>query len=124
MDPQFYKILHIAGLALVLIPLGGLMVHAVTNPEELKPEQRRLIAMTHGIGMLLILVAGFGYLAKIGMASPASWGGWVYAKLAIWLFVGASLALLRRMRHLAAMMWFVLPLVVCVAGYLALYKPF
>lgn len=124
MDPLFYKILHLTGIAMVLLPLGGLMMHSVTNPEPLPDKQRRLVAITHGIGMLLILVAAFGWLAKSGMASPSTWGGWVYAKLGIWLFFGACLALLQRARNLAALMWFLLPLVVLVAAYLALYKPF
>lgn len=124
MDPLLYKVLHLTGLAMVLLPLGGLMLYSVTNPEPLPAQQRRLVAMTHGIGMLLILVAGFGWLAKSGMGDPSTWGGWVYAKLAIWLFFGAALALLRRARNLAAIMWFLLPLVVLIAAYLAIFKPF
>lgn len=124
MDPLIYKILHITGIAMVIMPLGGLMMHNVTNPNPLPDQQRRLVGITHGVGLLLLLVAGFGMLAKMGKTSPETWGGWVYAKLVLWLLLGASLALLRRVRNLAALAWFALPALVLIAAYLALFKPF
>ena len=123
MTLNFYRVVHIVGIALILLPLGGLLLHAITNPSALEKRQRRLIAITHGIGMLITLIAGVGLLHKSGYTGM-DWPGWVYVKLLVWLVLGLSLSILRRVRSSAAIMWFALPGAVLLAAYLAIYKPF
>jgi hypothetical protein len=123
MDLLTYKILHIAGMAGVLMALGAACAAAINGLGKEKNKARSLIAMTHGISLLLIFIAGFGLLAKLGMGSPATWGLWVYAKLAIWLVMGGAIALLYKKPEFSKPVWIALPILVLIAGYLALYKP-
>lgn len=56
--------------------------------------------MALGISSLLILVAGFGLMARIGV-SHQGWPLWIYLKLGIWLVLAAAtpLVLKRFPRH-------------------------
>ncbi len=119
MSPSLYKILHILGVLLVFAALGGATLRALAGTREEAPG-RKLALVTHGVALLLILVSGFGMLAKLGYGFPL----WVWLKLAIWLVLGAAIALIRRMPQHATLFWFALPLLGAAAAYLAIYKPF
>ncbi len=119
MGLSLYKMIHILGLFFVFASLGALTLQAyLGNP--LDARGRRLAGLTHGIGLLIVLVSGFGALARLGMGFP----GWVVVKLVIWLVIGGIIVLIRKMPQLAGVLWVVLPLLGAFAGYLALYKPF
>lgn len=124
MSYEFYKALHILGIALLFISLGGLAGHALNGGTKETNKGRGLMVASHGIGLLLILVAGFGMLAKLGMMSPGSWGGWVHAKITLWIALGAAVALVYRGPALARALWVVVPILAAMAGWLALTKPF
>ena len=119
MSLLFYKILHILGLLLAFAALGALTFEAHVGRAENK-EGRRLTGIAHGAGLLLLLVSGFGMLARLGGGFP----GWVIAKIVIWLVIGGIIALIRRQPRWAGFLWFALPVLGTFAGYLALYKPF
>ena len=119
MSLLFYKILHILGLLLVFSALGALVLEAWNGRAE-KKEGRKLTGIAHGAGLILLLVSGFGMLARLGVGIQ----GWVIAKLLIWLVIGGIIAVIRRKPAWAAILWFALPLLGTFAGYLALYKPF
>jgi len=118
---DIYKILHLFGMFLVFAAVGGVAVHAATGADKSANPLRRSLVVLHGVGLLLLLVAGFGMLARIGM-SPAS--GWVWAKVVIWLVLGASTVLPYRARSLAGAMLTLVPMLGALAAYLAIYKPF
>lgn len=118
----FYKLLHIIGIILVFFAFGGACLAAIRDHQTKLGKAR--LAITHGIGLLLIFVAGFGLLAKLGLGSPATWGGWVWVKLVIWLLFGAALTLINKFPRHASLMWVLLPILGLIAAYLALYKPF
>ncbi len=61
-------------------------------------------------------------LAKLKLGFPFPL--WVWLKLVIWLLIGASIALIRRMPAQARVFWFAFPALGAVAAYLAIYKPF
>ena len=119
MSLLFYKILHILGLLLAFSALGALIFEAHVGRAE-KKEGRRLTGIAHGVGLILLLVSGFGMLAKLGVGFP----GWAVAKLVIWLVIGGIIALIRRKPQWSGILWFALPVLGTFAGYLALYKPF
>ena len=123
MTLTFYKTLHILGIALILVSLGGVIMHVMQGGTR-EYAGRKIAAITHGIGMLIVFVAGFGMLAKLDMGGPASWGGWVYAKFAIWLVLGGLLGLIYKKPTLAKLLWFSVPVIVLLAAYIGLYKPF
>lgn len=117
LPPEVYKVLHLLGVAWLFFALGGATLHALNGGDKASNTHRKLMAASHGIALLIILVAGFGMLGgkKMGM--------WVHLKSALWLALGASLTLVQRKPGLAKIMWFVLPLLAAAGAYLAVYKP-
>ncbi|MFP5520527.1 MAG: hypothetical protein ACLGGX_11530 [Bdellovibrionia bacterium] len=76
----------------------------------------------HGVGLALILISGFGMAARLGLVSGLP--GWIHAKLAIWVLLGAGIALAKRK---GAIGWPVAVLLMglgTTAAYIAINKPF
>lgn len=119
MDALSYKTLHVLGLFLVFTGLGGLMIQALTGSGENRAA-RRLAGLAHGIGLLIVLVSGFGGLAKLGVGFP----GWAIVKIVIWVLIGGVIVLIRRKPALVGVLWWLLPLLGGFAGYLAIFRPF
>ncbi len=113
---QTYKILHFAGLVMVLVSLGALIVPASGKLSK------RFLAITHGLGMLLLFVAGFGMMAKLQIHWPVP--TWITLKIGIWLALGAFMGLIPRLRakNPTALFWGIILLSIS-AAYLALNKP-
>jgi hypothetical protein len=103
MDPNFYQVLHIIGIAMVFLGYGALLARSMAAPENVPV--RKLGSMTSGIGLVLILVAGFGLISKLGynFSSP-----WLIAKMVIWLALGGLILLINRKPNLAVMLWWLL----------------
>lgn len=117
-----YKVLHILGVLFLFIALGGLL-SAYSSAPDGSPASRKIAGMLHGLGLVIILVSGFGALARLGSSNPGGWPLWVWLKALIWLVFGAVLVLIRRVPALRRPLWFLLPALGAVAAYLALYKP-
>ncbi|MES2642312.1 MAG: hypothetical protein V4850_22705 [Myxococcota bacterium] len=122
MPYELYKILHIIGLVAIWAALGGTEVHALNGGTRETNKVRKLVAATHGIGLFLMLLGGFGMLARLGMTSGLP--GWVIAKIVLWLAVGGLLAIPMRVPALAKPLWFAMPLIAGLGAWLALTKPF
>jgi hypothetical protein len=75
--------------------------------------------ITHGVGLLLLVVAGFGMLAKLGIYSPP---GWVIGKIVIWLALGAFVGIAYKKAQLAKKFWVAVPVLVLLSAVLAIYK--
>ncbi|HRK02225.1 MAG TPA: hypothetical protein PLH57_06125 [Oligoflexia bacterium] len=118
---QIYKLMHLTGILMIFLGLGGVAMHAI-NGGPRAHRWKRGVALTHGVGMLLTLVGGFGLLARLGMA--ANMPGWAYAKIVIWLGLGGALALFIRKQSCAKKAWFGVLVLGLAAAYLANYKPF
>jgi hypothetical protein len=116
---MLYKIFHILGLLMVFSALGGAVIASVLGKSD-DPRARRLVGIGQGVGLLILLVTGFGMIASLKLGL----GGWVWAKVGIWLLIGGSTALIRKQPGWANALWIVLPLIGMLAGYLAIYKPF
>jgi hypothetical protein len=123
-----YKVVHIIGIVLVMSALGGAAVYAMiggaSTASAASPSPRRLLAVLHGIGAFLVLLGGFGMLARLGVMHGAGFPGWIWVKLAIWVVVAGALFLPYRRPALARPLLLSLPLLGGVATYMALYKPF
>ena len=115
MSFEFYKILHLAGVFGMLLALGAA---AATGP-QVAPSTRRLNGILHGVGMLLILVAGFGMLARGNLGFP----GWVMVKIPIYLVIGA-LPMMAQRRQAPLRMILIALVLTLVAAWLALVHPF
>jgi hypothetical protein len=122
MDPYLlYKNLHRIGVFMVLVALGGVTLHRITGGTAEYP-WRKFVAITHGVGLVLVLLGGFGMLARLGIHWP--WPGWIMGKLLIWLVLGALLAVLARKPTLAKPLWWAIIVLAALAAYLAANKPF
>lgn len=120
MSYQFYKLFHILGILLAFGALSGFALHAANGGTKDSNRMRAAAGMAHGIGLLIVLVAGFGLLARLDLG----FSGWVWAKLLIWLLFGAGIALPYRKPEWAKALFFVWPVLGAVGAYLAINKPF
>jgi uncharacterized membrane protein len=116
---RVYLFLHLLGVLLLFGSLGALTFHVMNGGDRATNPSRKLIMMTHGISLVIILIAGVGLLHR-GFGTFAD--GWVHAKLGIWLVLGASPAIIYRVPKAAKMLWFVLPLLGGFAFYFARFK--
>ena len=125
-----YRLIHFFGIFLLITSLGGAVMRGMmgtvsttalaTDGGVADRRMRRLLALSHGIAMLLILVGGFGMLARLDIGFPM----WIVGKLAVWLALGAMLGLARKLVGSARMLWFAVPVLALVAAWLAYTKPF
>src|SRR5260370_27388655 len=90
MDSTTYRIIHVIGVAAVALGLGGLMGGG---------NNRRTFAIWQGIGLLVILVSGFGLLAKGKLGFPH----FAMVKLILWVLIGMLPMVFRRLNLSASM---------------------
>lgn len=119
---SIYKVMHLTGVFMVIMSLGGVTIHVLNGGTRAYP-WRKVVGITHGIGMLLSLVGGFGLLARLGIVHGGL-PGWVLAKLGIWLILGGLIGVLMRKPKTASSIWFLIFILGGFAAYLANYKPF
>lgn len=117
---SFLQLIHWLGITLVVLAFGGVLLFTLSGGKRDNAPRKR-IAITHGVGLLLALIGGFGMVGRAGIAFP--FPGWLWCKLVIWLALGGLLGLAYR-RESAKMLWFVVPLLVLIAGFMALVRPF
>ena len=121
MSIQFYTLLHVIGIMLLFFALGGYTLKG--NPEGPGAKRAKiLLGVSHGLSLLILLVAGFGLLAKLGLMS--SFPAWAIIELVIWVAFGAAPVLIKRSPALVRPVWVGLVLLGGLAGYLAIFKPF
>jgi hypothetical protein len=116
-----YKNMHFLGIFMILVAMGGLILQQI-NTRTREQVWRRPVAIIHGIGMVLVLVGGFGLLARLGIHWP--WPGWVIGKVIIWLVFGVLIAVIGRSPSLAKPLWWITIALGALAAYLALNQPF
>jgi len=118
MSYEFYKILHVFAVLLLFTSLGTLAVSARSETSQL----RRLAAVSHGVALAIIFVAGFGLLARLGMFGSIPI--WAWLKMGLWLILAAVVIPLRRKPEWATALWFTIPIVGGLAAWFAVAKPF
>jgi hypothetical protein len=120
---SFYNVVHIVGIVLVMSALGGVALHALNGGTRHTNQARALLAALHGTGALLILVGGFGMLARLGFRHGATFPGWLWVKLAVWIVAVGLLFVPYRRPALARPIYLGLPVLGGLAAYMAIYKP-
>ncbi|GAB4147424.1 MAG: hypothetical protein Fur0037_15620 [Planctomycetota bacterium] len=110
-----YKLIHIGGAVTLFFGLGGIFVHA----GEGKPP--KLSMALHALGLLALLVAGFGRASRLGF--PLT-DGWILAKAGIWIVLGAMPVFVRKGIVPRPIAWLVVLGLAFCAIYLAIEKPF
>ena len=119
----FYKVLHILGIALTLVALGGMTVHALNGGLKAENIARRLLIGMHGAGVLFILVGGFGLLARIGFAHGSGFPFWLWVKLGLWTLFAVIAAVPYRRPESGKALLLALPVLAMAAAAMAVYKP-
>lgn len=121
MPIALYRILHLIGLFMIYLSLGS-QASQSGNPDSRTHFLRKTAAITHGLGMFLSLLGGFGLLAKLGIAWP--WPIWVFVMLLSWLLLGAAPAVVKRSPLAAKRTWWFAILLGLISSALAVTKPF
>ena len=77
MRPEFYQVLHISSLLTMAAAIGAIL---------LSDRRSKLANVLLGLSSLLVFVAGFGLMAKLGYPTNTQW---ILIKLVIWLLIAA-----------------------------------
>ncbi len=123
MSADLYWYMHIFGVGLLVLAIGGVSLHAMSGGTKQNSGGRAVAAASHGLGSVLILVAGFGMLARLDLmvnGMPA----WAGVKVAIWLVIGGLFMVPYRKPELSKFVWFATAALMLAAGFLAHAKPF
>lgn len=118
---QFYNVVHIVGLVFLMAALGGIAVLASSGQRSVWA--RRATTAFHVAGIFLILLGGFGMLARLGIVRGTSWPAWVWVKVVIWGILGIAAFVPFRFPRMSIPLLFLLPVLGGLAAYMAIYKP-
>ena len=121
MSSEVYTWIHLIGIILVFSGIMGLLMVRMSEG-KLEGQVKKLIYISHGTGLLLILVSGFGLLARLGLVHDIP--KWVFGKLLIWLVLGGITVYVKRKGYLGWPIFVSLIAIFAIAAYLALFKPF
>jgi hypothetical protein len=117
MSYQFYNIAHVVGVIVLFSALGALAATAGSTSAPL----RKIASVAHGISLAVILVAGFGLLARLGFFGDIP--AWAYVKMVLWGVLGLVVLPLKRKPELAPALWLLMPVVGSLAAWMAIVKP-
>ena len=118
MSYELYRVLHVFAIILLFTSLGTLAATAGSRG----PFLRRVAGIAHGVALVIILVAGFGLLARLNMFGAIP--NWAWAKFGLWLLLGMAVVPLNRKPEWAPVIWVGLPFIGGLAAWLAITKPF
>jgi len=114
-----YYLLHFLGIMLVFSAYGALIARGMLGSES--PALRKFGLMATGIGLTLMLVSGFGIIAKrpdFDYVAP-----WVIIKMVLFLALAGMQTLITRKPGMSQL-WFWITIVIgAAAALVALYKP-
>lgn len=122
MSHPFYRWLHVVFALSLLFSLGGYVMLAKLDALERKSLRAR-VTIIHGVSLLLLLVSGFGLIARLQIRLSEGVPLWIVLKLVLWLFFGASISILKKKPQHAGPMAGVLLGLGAAITYLCIYKP-
>jgi uncharacterized membrane protein SirB2 len=118
-----YNVAHVVGIIMIMAALGALALHAMNGGTRESNRARGLIAGLHGLGAFLVLLGGFGMLARIGFQHGSPFPGWLVVKIVIWLVLAGLVVVPYRRSALAKPLLLALPVLGGLAAFMAIYKP-
>ena len=110
MDSTTYLIIHLIGLGTLAIGLGGMLAD---------DKCRGTFSMVQGIGLIIILISGFGMLAKLHLGFPH----FAIVKVIIWVLIGMLPVVFRKTKTPILLSVVVLVALIGVAAWLGVTKP-
>ena len=88
-----YKAVHYLGIFSLVVILGAALA-APRGDSEAGSRRRR--GILHGTALFVVLLGGFGMLARLGVDHAGLLPGWVWVKLGLWTVLGAVPFVVRR----------------------------
>ncbi|MEX2609194.1 MAG: hypothetical protein WEA24_04550 [Gemmatimonadota bacterium] len=122
MPYQIYKLIHLLGIFVVVTTLAVASMHLLRGGTRADFPRRRALGITHGVASFLILLGGFGMLARLGIVHGGL-PGWILLKLGIWVLLSGALTLALRATAGARAVLIGTPLLALLAAAIAIYKP-
>ncbi len=116
MNLQVYQIIHLVAVMALFAGTGA----ALGGTDNIR--LRKFGAMLRGIALLLIPVAGFGMLAKMGIMKSIPI--WAWCKVGIWVIAAALPIFVKRKMLSGTGAVFVALLLGGLAAWLGIMKPF
>ncbi len=114
MSPSFYHVVHVFGLAALI----GYSFYAFALPA---PETKKRVMIVTGVAALLMIVAGFGLIHKLGYSMSA---GWIWVKIFCLIGLAALPGMAYRKREKAGLFIVIALVLVLIALAMVYYKPF
>lgn len=118
-----YRLIHLFGVFALLVTLGAAAMHGLKGGNRKDNPWRIQVGTAHGVALFLILLGGFGMLARLELAQ----GGlpnWIYIKLVIWLLFGGALTAAYKGKTAALQVLIFTPILGLLAAMTAAFKPF
>lgn len=122
MSYSFYKVLHLLGILGLFMSLGGICLQMIAG-NKASFKGRKWAMIFHGLGLLIIFVAGFGLMARIGLVGAGGWPLWIWMKIVLWFALGGIISLMFRVPRLAYLWWVLALTLGGTAAWVANYKP-
>lgn len=110
-----YKVIHIAAAMSLFLAFGG----AIAS----KGGAKTRVLSTHGTALVILLITGFGLMAKLGIGHGGGFPTWIVLKGLLWIVLGGAIAIAKRGGVTGVAAWWSLPALGALAAYLAIFKP-
>ena len=110
MDATTYKIIHLIGISALALGVGGMLVGG---------SNRKPFAILQGVALLVMLVSGFGMLAKLHLGFPH----FAIVKTVLWVVIGALPMIFRRLKPPLAVALLISLALVGIMAWLGVMKP-
>lgn len=118
MPYTIYKLLHFIGIFAIYLGYGGLIFRAALGSDD--KGLRKFGAISSGIGLFLVLLGGFGMMARLGYSYTS---GWLFIKLIVFVILGGMVALINRKPELNKVWFFLILFLGALASYAGIFKP-
>ena len=118
-----YRLIHLGAVFGILSALSAASILRLSASDDSSRPHARTFKVVHAIAAFLILLGGFGMLARLGTAEGGL-PGWIVAKMGIWLAVAGAMWLQSRSRSGAKAVLVLVPVLALLAAVTALTKPF
>jgi len=110
MDYNVYKIIHLVGISILGLGVGGMMAGG---------EKRKAFAICQGIGLVVMLVSGFGLLAKLTLGYPS----FAIVKTVLWVVIAMLPMIFRKLKLPVGVAILISLSLVSIMAWLGVMKP-
>lgn len=118
---EVYKFLHSCGFLGLIAAVASLSFYGIVDNPVTHP-LKKLVSIIHGAALVLILVSGFGLLARLGIVQ----GGfpfWIWIKLLVWAFFVFALLIVKKKPEYSKAIWSFTLVLFIVSAWVARFKP-